>query len=282
MSYPPTILKDLVEAQNFSYNSVAFEALEANAEDLAEEKKYKIDNEFQEDQTLKKIMDKVSNKKGIFTNIVFFLSTEVPRTAFEFMITSCGGRTISDLDNFESEAYADSTITHVVTDRPPQSLNLDSRREYIQPQWVCDCVNNNLLLPLKEYGPGKPLPPHLSPFEEKKEGDYVPDREKELKKLRGDAMAEEEDESSGAEDEEEEDSEEEDYLEEEDKYEVETEIKNTKKIAKTEKKEDKDLRSMMLSKRKRRILERINYSKASKKDLVEKLKAKKKILTKSK
>lgn len=29
------------------------------------------------------------------------------------------------------------------------------------------------------------MPPHLSPFEEKKEGDYVPDREKELIKLRG-------------------------------------------------------------------------------------------------
>ena len=103
---------------------------------------------------------------------------------------SFNGKVLSDLDNFESETYQDPSITHVVTDRPVQSLTLDSRREYVQPQWICDCVNNNILLPLKDYAPGKPLPPHLSPFEENKEGDYIPDREKELQKLKGEYESE--------------------------------------------------------------------------------------------
>jgi len=76
------------------------------------------------------------------------------------MILAYGGKTLSDCDNFESETYNDSSITHVVTDRPAQSLNLDSRREYIQPQWVADSINNDMCLPLAEYKPGKPLPPH--------------------------------------------------------------------------------------------------------------------------
>jgi pescadillo protein len=87
-------------------------------------------------------------------------------------------------------------------------------------------------------------------------------------------------ESSGPEDEEEEESEAEEYLEDEEGYEVDSEVKKTKKIEKTAEKDDKTLRSMMLSKRKRRILEKINYGKASKKDVVEKLKAKKKTLQK--
>jgi len=268
---------------------VNVETVDANLEDQAEKDKYQIDNEFSGDKTLQKILDKEggsNSKTGLFAGMVFFLSTEVPRAAFEFMINSFGGRTVSDLDNFESDAYADNSITHVVTDRPPQSLKLDSRREYIQPQWVCDTINNKILLPLTEYGPGKALPPHLSPFELKKEGDYIPDREKELQKLRGDNVEAEagadaaDAESSGPEDVEEEDSEAEDYLEGEEDYEVETETKVNKKIAKASDKEDKDLRSMMLSKRKRRILEKINHGKASKKDLVDKLKTKRKALAK--
>ena len=44
----------------------------------------------------------------------------------------------------------------------------------MQPQWVFDSVNMRRLLPTDEYAPGASLPPHLSPFVEELEGDYLP------------------------------------------------------------------------------------------------------------
>lgn len=37
-----------------------------------------------------------------------------------------------------------------------------------------DCVNAKILLPVADYFLGVTLPPHLSPFVEEKDGDYVP------------------------------------------------------------------------------------------------------------
>lgn len=37
-----------------------------------------------------------------------------------------------------------------------------------------DCINAKILLPVEDYFLGVTLPPHLSPFVDEKEGDYVP------------------------------------------------------------------------------------------------------------
>ena len=88
----------------------------------------------------------------------------LPRESVEFLILCFGGKI-----GWEGEgspfSYTDPAITHVVMDRPtiPQPL---PNRDYVQPQWLFDSVNNGMLLPVERYQPGKPLPPHLSPFED--------------------------------------------------------------------------------------------------------------------
>ena len=84
-----------------------------------------------------------------------------------------------------------------------------------------DCVNARLLLPAKSYFPGNPLPPHLSPFIEEREGDYVPPEKKKLLELQSGISG---DEREGGEEHEEDD--EEDEGEESDEVEEEEEGKD--------------------------------------------------------
>lgn len=117
--------------------------------------------------------------KKLFENFVFFLSREVPRVVLEFVLRSYGARIGwegpgSPFD--ETSEY----ITHHIVDRPHQGHRYFNR-EYIQPQWVFDTVNNKALLPIAPYAPGMDLPPHLSPFvDDEKEG-YVPEYRKQVR-----------------------------------------------------------------------------------------------------
>uniref|UniRef100_A0A8C9VJC9 Pescadillo homolog n=1 Tax=Scleropages formosus TaxID=113540 RepID=A0A8C9VJC9_SCLFO len=114
-------------------------------------------------------------QKRLFEGLKFFLSREVPREPLAFVIRCFGGQVSWDQSLCMGSTYnaTDETITHQVVDRP----NVDKKyinRYYVQPQWVFDCVNGKMLLPVEDYFPGVTLPPHLSPFMEEKDGDYVP------------------------------------------------------------------------------------------------------------
>jgi pescadillo len=92
----------------------------------------------------------------LFKGKTFFLSREVPRDLFEFIIQSFGGKV--GWDGVGSLIRADSpTITHHIIDRPAV-VDPVKGREYVQPQWVVDSINTCMLLPIAKYAPGVDLP----------------------------------------------------------------------------------------------------------------------------
>jgi len=113
--------------------------------------------------------------RTLFSKCKFFLSREVPREMFAFAIRACGGSVSWDKTLCPGATYdvSDQTITHQIIDRPKLN-DMIVNRAYIQPQWIFDSINARKLLPVAGYLPGSVLPPHLSPFAEEKEGDYVP------------------------------------------------------------------------------------------------------------
>lgn len=89
------------------------------------------------------------------------------------------------------DANPDIKITHHVMDRPIK--NKKNNREYVQPQYLVDSINNLFLLPTAQYTPGTAPPPHLSPFIDGKLEGYVPLREKEILHLKGEEVIESDD-----------------------------------------------------------------------------------------
>lgn len=169
---------------------------------------------FEEER--KKQQQEEEKHKSLFTGLKFFLNREVPREAIAFVIRSFGGQVSWDSSVYIGATYesSDLSITHHIVDRPsvePQIIN----RYYVQPQWVFDSVNARLRLPVEDYFPGVLLPPHLSPFVEEKEGDYVPPEKQRLLALqRGERIDDDEEDDDDDDDEEEEDEEEEEEEEE--------------------------------------------------------------------
>merc|ERR1719193_2439047 len=142
------------------------------------------EEEKEKERKAKEERDKEENLKVLFRGFKFFLGREVNREVMVFLIRSCGGEvswhsTLAVGSTFSEE---DPSITHQIIDRPAIQNHILTRT-YLQPQWIFDCVNARLLLPTKSYFPGSPLPPHLSPFVEEREGDYVPPEKKKLIEL---------------------------------------------------------------------------------------------------
>ncbi|KAL5535359.1 NOP7 [Sanghuangporus sanghuang] len=119
----------------------------------------------------------------LFSPYIFFLSREISRPLFEFIIRSFGGRVGWPATSGSGSPFDESSdsITHVIIDRPLFAESRQSaeekerrrRRKYVQPQWIVDCVNASKILPEISYLQGATLPPHLSPFGERV-GAYEP------------------------------------------------------------------------------------------------------------
>ena len=113
-------------------------------------------------------------QQSLFKDCFFFLDREVSKCPLVICIRSCGGSATWDGDTRHNTDVSDEDITHHITDRGAQLSHVFLLREYIQPQWVFDSVNSRRCLPFSGYRPGDTLPPHLSPFMQEKEGDYIP------------------------------------------------------------------------------------------------------------
>ncbi|EEF40952.1 pescadillo homolog [Ricinus communis] len=126
--------------------------------------------------------------KKLFKNMRFFLSREVPRESLLFVIPAFGG-VVSWDGNGAPFNEADPSITHQIVDRPTQGHKYLSR-EYVQPQWIYDCVNARIILPSDGYLVGRVPPPHLSPFVDNEAEGYVPDYAETIKRLQAAAKNE--------------------------------------------------------------------------------------------
>lgn len=126
--------------------------------------------------------------KTLFKDMKFFLSREVPRESLLFVIPAFGG-----VVSWEGEGApfkeTDQGITYQIVDRPTQGHKFFSR-DYVQPQWVFDCINARIILPTEEYMVGRVPPPHLSPFVVYGPDEHVPDYAETIKRLQAAARKE--------------------------------------------------------------------------------------------
>ncbi|KNE66560.1 hypothetical protein AMAG_11688 [Allomyces macrogynus ATCC 38327] len=255
----------------------------------------------------------LSSKQSLFSNLVFYISREVPRSAVEFVLRAFGATVGWDavLGAGSPVAADDPRITHHLVDRPslPESVANLPRRVFVQPQWVFDCVNAGKLLLVAGtehgtgYAPGDSLPPHLSPFvDEASPLEYNPtlsdDEEVDAHEMvEEDAALADSDEEDEDEDEEEDEADSED--DDEDAMEVE-EPKNAKKLAAapaTKKltaaqkakakvaQEEADrlvMAKLMMSNKDKKLFEAIKRTEQKKQDEIKNLKRKKAMISAAK
>ncbi len=173
MEYPPP--EENVDLPFFGLNSVQVKGLQDNIT----KRDKPTNDELLDSEEMKRILQKDNENKTLktlFKDCVFYISREVPVEIFGLIIQS-GGGLYGDESEFSEINQDDPRITHYIVDRPSEFITFVENKEYIQPQWAMDCINNRRLLPVSEYAPGKKLPPHLSPFYEYADGEYKPTKE---------------------------------------------------------------------------------------------------------
>ncbi|XP_078430827.1 pescadillo-like protein [Wolffia australiana] len=126
--------------------------------------------------------------RSLFKNMIFFLGREVPKDSLLFVIPAFGG-TVSWEGDGSPLGEADERITHQIVDRPSQG-HVYLSRDYVQPQWIYDCVNARIILPIEAYMVGRVPPPHLSPFVDNEAEGYVPEYAETIKRLQAAAKRE--------------------------------------------------------------------------------------------
>ncbi|KAK6136663.1 hypothetical protein DH2020_029607 [Rehmannia glutinosa] len=114
--------------------------------------------------------------------VAWYSTGEVPRESLLFVIPAFGG-TVSWEGEGAPFEESDHSITHQVVDRPTQGRKFLSR-EYIQPQWVYDCVNARMILPTEKYMVGCVPPPHLSPFVDNEAEGHIPEYAEAIQRLK--------------------------------------------------------------------------------------------------
>jgi len=149
----------------------------------------------------RKELEELTKLKTLFKGAKVFLNREVPREPLVFMIRAFGGQVSWEASLAGGSTFTedDKSVTHQICDRPRDSVQMKHiGRDYVQPQWVFDSINQRQLLPVHKYFLGEVLPPHLSPFlkEETRIGDYQPPEERKLRGLMDNEAAEEEEQES--------------------------------------------------------------------------------------
>lgn len=141
------------------------------------------DGESEQIKHMKQKAAEVRKLRNLFKGLKIFINREVPREPLVFLIRCLGGKTSWDKTLFAGATFDenDETITHQIIDRPSVEEQYISR-DYVQPQWIFDCVNQRALLPTNKYFIGAVLPPHLSPFvDPNREEVYIPPEEKAIR-----------------------------------------------------------------------------------------------------
>eukprot|EP01059_Diplonema_ambulator_P015246 TRINITY_DN26349_c0_g1_i1.p1 TRINITY_DN26349_c0_g1~~TRINITY_DN26349_c0_g1_i1.p1 ORF type:complete len:611 (+),score=286.01 TRINITY_DN26349_c0_g1_i1:40-1872(+) len=130
--------------------------VEAEREEAEENDAVEAENFPQSEEELK-AAEKHKRHIELFKGLTFYISREVPKIHIKFIIESFSGRVVDQMQK---------GVTHCIMDRPklPPGETQQVGVEYVQPQWLFDCVNAKGLLPVEEYIIGKGLPPHVSPF----------------------------------------------------------------------------------------------------------------------
>uniref|UniRef100_A0A3B4UIK2 Pescadillo homolog n=1 Tax=Seriola dumerili TaxID=41447 RepID=A0A3B4UIK2_SERDU len=308
--YPPKVFWTLKMSQGlFSiYKLSALSASLSRVVSSAEEEEAELDQFPIEGEDIEKMEAREKEhtqqeaQKKLFEGLKFYLNREVPRESLAFIIRCFGGEVSWDKSVCIGSTYevTDETITHQIVDRP----NIDKQhinRYYIQPQWVYDCVNAKIRLPVEDYFLGVTLPPHLSPFVEEKDGDYVPPEKVKIMALqRGEKPEEEEGEDEEEEEQEDDDNNDDDDDDEEEEEEEEKNLKkmeqqrsqgkslqvkvtpgkvkveNTVRLEQEEKAEEKRLAIMMMKKKEKYLYDKIMFGKKRKIREANKLAAKRK------
>ncbi|XP_037114747.1 pescadillo [Syngnathus acus] len=312
--YPPKLdskseqeLKDTNE-DDYALDSESYlEKLSALSSSLArvvssaEEEEAQVDHFPVDGEDMEKLEERerehkqLEAHKKIFEGFKFFLNREVPRESLAFVIRCFGGEVSWDRTVCIGSTYdeTDETITHHIVDRPSVGTQYINRY-YIQPQWVYDSVNAKIVLPVEDYFMGVALPPHLSPFVEEKEGDYVPPEKLKMMALqRGEKPAQQNDEEEESEEEDEEgeeDEEEEDKVQENKLKKMEQQrshprvkvtagklkVDNRAQREQQEEAEEKRLAIMMMKKKDKHLYDKIIFGKKRKVREANKLAAKRK------